>query len=234
MTGHSPASDNASSHRAAAYDAEVCRTIPHYDAIHEAVLSLAEALPRAPRTWLDTGCGTGTLVARALPRFPGTRFTVADPSSAMLAIVRRRLSGERVTVLDPCGTRDLPAGSFDVITAIQCHHYLDRDGRRFAVTACVDRLRPGGVLVTSENIRPRSGIGLDLGLRRWARFQELAGRSPDEVAVHLSRFDREYFPITIDDHLRLYREAGFGSVEVLWCSCLQAAFYAVKGDACPA
>ena len=226
-----PPPDNATPHSAIAYDAGVRRTIPYYDVIHGEVLSFIEALPERPRTWLDTGCGTGALVERALPRFPDTRFVVADPSPAMLTVARERLTEPRVTVLPPCGTNDLPADCFDVVTAIQCHHYLDRSGRQAAVGVCFDRLRPGGVFVTSENVRPLSRTGLDLGLRHWARFQERAGKSSAEVAAQLARFDREYFPITLEEHLLLYREAGFVAVEVLWYSYLQAAFYAVKGDA---
>ncbi len=226
-----PSPDNATPHQAIAYDAGVRRTIPYYDVIHGEVLSFIEILPNRPRTWLDTGCGTGALVAGALSRFPETEFVVADPSSAMLAVARQRLVDSRVTVLPPCGTSDLPPGCFDVVTAIQSHHYLDPNGRRAAVAVCFDRLRPGGVFVTSENVRPLSRTGLDLGLRYWARFQEQAGKSPSEVAAQLARFDCEYHPITLEEHLRLYREAGFVAVEVLWCSYLQAVFYAVKGDA---
>ncbi|MEN6342784.1 MAG: class I SAM-dependent methyltransferase [Methanospirillum sp.] len=222
--------DNTTPHPAVAYDLGVRRTIPYYDALHEEVLSFVEALPECPRTWLDTGCGTGTLVARALLRFPRTQFVVADPSPAMLAVAGQRLADLRVTILPPCGTGDLPSGTFDIITAIQCHHYLDRRERQTAVASCFDRLRPGGVFITSENIRPLSRTGLELGLRYWARFQERS-QTPSEVAVQLARFDQEYFPITLEEHLRLYREAGFVAVEVLWHSYLQTAFYAVKGDA---
>jgi tRNA (cmo5U34)-methyltransferase len=224
--------DNLTYHPASRYDEEVGRTIPYYDAIHRECLAFVESLPRPPRTWLDTGCGTGTLVARAMPLFPQTEFVVADPSAAMLSRARERLSSSRVEIVPPCSTSALPLNParFDLVTAIQCHHYLDRAGRRAAISTCYDLLTPGGLFITSENIRPRSATGTGLGLRYWRRYQERAGRAPAEVAAHIARFDREYFPITIDEHLALYGEVGFQVVDLLWCSYLQAVFYAVKGD----
>lgn len=227
-TVHHP--DNATPHDATTYDGDVRRTIPHYDAIHEAVLSLVESVPDPPCSWLDTGCGTGTLVTRALSRFPQTLFTVADPSPAMLDTARARLSRPGVTILPPCSTADLPPGRFDIVTAIQCHHYLDHAGRQSAVAACHDRLRPGGLYITSENVRPMSAAGLDLGLRYWGSYLQRTGRSRADVDAHLARLDSAFFPITIEEHIRLYRDAGFVGVEILWCSYLQAAFYAVRGE----
>ena len=225
-------SDNSTSHPASRYDVEVRRTIPYYDAIQDEFLALIESLPCPPRTWLDTGCGTGTLVARALQAFPTTHFVVADPSPAMLAQARTRLDPGRVTLLDPGPTGSLPRehAPFDLVTAIQCHHYLDDGGRRDAVAACFDLLKPGGLFITSENIRPFTERGLSIGKRYWARFQEQAGRTPPDVAAHLARFDREFFPLTITEHLDLLRGAGFVAVELFWASYLQAAFYAVKGE----
>ncbi|HOT94368.1 MAG TPA: class I SAM-dependent methyltransferase [Methanoregulaceae archaeon] len=224
--------DNLTSHPASRYDAEVRRTIPYYDAIHDECLALAGSLDRPPRAWLDTGCGTGSLVARAQRLFPATRFVVADPSPAMLAGAAARLDPARVTILEPCPTRSLPRelGPFDLVTAIQCHHYLDAEGRREAVATCFDLLGPGGVFITSENIRPLTSRGLSIGLRYWARFQERAGRPPSAIAAHLERFDREYHPLTVPEHLALLRDAGFVAVELLWASYLQAAFYAVRGE----
>jgi len=38
----------------------------------------------------------------------------------------------------------------------------------------------------------------------------------------------EVFPITIEEHLKLLKECGFTSVNVLWQSYLQAGFWAIK------
>jgi tRNA (cmo5U34)-methyltransferase len=49
-----------------------------------------------------------------------------------------------------------------------------------------------------------------------------------EASQHMARFDHEYFPISILEHLELLSEAGFSAVEILWASHLQAGFYALK------
>ena len=48
----------------------------------------------------------------------------------------------------------------------------------------------------------------------------------DNRSAHLRK---TVFPITIEEHIKLLRECGFKSVDVLWTSYLQAGFWAVKG-----
>jgi len=222
--------DNKTSFNTDKYDAGVRQTIPYYDTIHEEIHSFIESMPLPPSSWLDTGCGTGTFVKLALNRFPETHFFLADPSRSMLDLAKEKLPDNRVTFLGYYGTAELPpkAGPFEVITAIQCHHYLDRKGRKTAIGVCYSLLKSGGILILSENIRPFTSLGQEIGLRYWGKYQEKAGKKPKDVKEHLDRFDREYFPITIEEHLSLYRSIGFSAVEVLWCSYLQAIFYAIK------
>ncbi len=221
--------DNTTPHRADAYDFQVRQTIPYYDAFHAATLELVAAWG-TPRRWLDTGGGTGTLVARALPRFPETTFLLVDPSPEMLAGAREKL-GDRVTLLAPAPTQALTRVTVppcDVVTAIQAHHYLRPTARAAATRVCFDLLAPGGLYVTFENIRPATADGLALGLAMWGAFQQAQGKSPTAVAAHQARYDTEYFLITLAEHLALLREVGFRSAEVLWLSGMQAGFWAVK------
>lgn len=225
------AKDNCTPHRASDYDAQVRQTIPYYEAFHAATLELVQAWG-VPRRWLDTGCGTGTLISRALPLFPATTFLLTDPAPDMLALARETLAGAaRVTVLDPYPTQALSravTGECDVITAIQAHHYLSSSQRAVATAVCYTLLAPGGLYVTFENMRPATADGLALGMARWGRYQREHGRSPAAVTAHQSRFDVEYFPLSIAEHLALLRATGFRSVEVLWVSVMQAGFYAIK------
>ncbi len=225
--------DNTTPHAAVEYESQVRKTIPYYDAFHLETLHLVAALLQPPARWLDTGCGTGTLAVKAGSLFPGTTFLLADPSEEMLRLADAncRAAGIAYEILGPYGTQQLPAdyaGSLDVVTAIQAHHYLAPDERLRATRVCYDLLTPGGCYITFENIRPGSDAGLEIGKRNWQNFQLAAGRDPATVAQHLQRFGVNFFPITVEEHLRLLRAGGFRVVEMLWYSYLQAGFYACK------
>ena len=225
--------DNSTPHLAAVYDAQVRDTIPYYDSFHEETINLIKATLMEPKIWLDTGCGTGTLAQKTLPVFPNTKFILADPSQEMINNAKRKLANiasGRVQFLEPVKTQDLPRSmaSPDVITAIQSHHYLSREERIRATAVCFELLTKRGVYVTFENIRPLTTEGLRIGKENWKNFQLGQGRGMLTVQKHMERFDVEYHPITVQDHLSLLRKAGFSTVEMLWYSCMQAGFYGIK------
>jgi tRNA (cmo5U34)-methyltransferase len=171
----------------------------------------------------------------ALPLFPGTRFLLVDPSAPMIGQARQRLcdvDGNRIEFLRPAGSADLAAqlapNSCQVVTSILCHHYLRAPEHAEAVRACYRLLAPEGLFVTFENVMPRTDAGVRIGLERWGRFQVASGRSTETVSAHLERFDRNYFPLTLDEHFALMHEIGFRTVEIFWLSHVQAGFYAIK------
>ena len=214
------------------YDEEIRTILPYYDSFHQETINLIEAVNLNPAIWLDTGCGTGTLVEMALKHFPITKFVMADPSAEMLEEAMKKLCGsDKIMFLKPNSTQDLTRkiiGTPDVITAIQSHHYLSKEDRIKVTKVCYDLLDEGGIYVTFENIRPMTEIGVTIGKRYWKRFQLSRGRDPETVENHLKRFDTMFFPITVEEHLSLLRKIGFNVVELLWYSCTQAGFYCVK------
>ncbi|MGA2162531.1 MAG: class I SAM-dependent methyltransferase [Methanoregula sp.] len=226
---HNP--DNATPHNSDTYDRQIRLTIPHYEDIHAEILNFVKVQCPCPGTWLDTGCGTGSFIKKAQVLFPDTEFFIADPSEGMLLEASHNLTGCPYHLIGRCGTADLPGFTkrrFDVITAIQCHHYLAEEERNEAVRACFSLLNDRGFFVTSENIRPFSDEGIARSLSYWGEFQRQAGRTKAEIRDHLDRFDHEYFPITITGHLQCYHEAGFSVAEILWLSCLQGVFWCRK------
>jgi len=228
-------SDNATPHKAADYDKSVRQTIPFYDIIQSETVDLVKTIKPDVKTWLDTGCGTGFLVETALPYFSRTGFVLADPSETMLQQAKNRLKNvpeSRVKYLPPAPSEKLDQYKNEIhpqiITAILCHHYLHQPQRERAAQICYQLLDEGGVFITVENITPATPQGITLGLARWQRFQVEHGRAASIVAEHAKRFNTEYFPISVDDHLNLLREIGFKTVHLFWMSHMQAGFYACK------
>jgi len=216
------------------YDASVPNIIPYYRAIQAEAIKLVKAAGINPQLWIDTGCGTGTLAAEAVKLFPETVFVLADPSPDMLDEAKKKQAphGKRcVRDFVLCATQDIMPelnGSADVVTAVMCHHYLNRDGRAAANRRCYDLLRKGGIYITFENVRPFTGEGTETGKKYWINYQLEHGRSPQEAAGHLERFDKNYFPITVEEHLALLRGCRFRTVELLWYAYMQAGFYCIK------
>ena len=225
--------DNTTAHKAEEYDGKIRATIPNYEYFHSETIDLVKSINPSPEKWLDTGCGTGTIVDLALNSFKNTSFFLADPSKDMLSIAGKKLLNDknnRVQILDSVSSQELklPEKEFDVITAIQAHHYLDRDGRKAAVENCFRMLKTGGVFIAFENIHPFTASGIKVGLDRWMRFQMSCGKGEEEAQKHVQRFGKEYYPVTIEEHLGLLRDTGFSVVEILWVSYMQAGFYAIK------
>lgn len=223
-------SDNKTPHKASVYDEQVDQTIPEYELFHDQIIDLVRAYNVSPSAWLDTGCGTGTLVTKALDQFKDTSFNLADPSVDMLSIAKTKLAeNDRVKFIGSGSLElDLPSESIDVLTAIMSHHYFDTVDRRKATENCFRMLKRGGIFITFENIRPNSEKGTQIGLERWKRFQLAHGKSEESARIHLERFNTGFFPITLEEHLHLLRETGFKVCEILWVSYMQAGFYAIK------
>jgi tRNA (cmo5U34)-methyltransferase len=223
--------DNTTSQSATQYDANVGKTIPYYQVFHHEAIDLIRTVKGKPASWLDTGCGTGTLILLAVQEFGNLKVTAADPSQSMIDIAKSKLSlvsGLDVSYL-VAGTESLCCEErFDVVTATLAHHYLDPATRAIATEKCFRMLREDGLYVTFETIRARSEAGTEIGLHRWKNAQLANGKVPASVEDHLRRYGTELLPISIDEHLSLLSKVGFKTAELFWVSGLQAGFYAFK------
>jgi tRNA (cmo5U34)-methyltransferase len=216
------------------YDTHINMTIPYYQDFHTGIINLVRAAGPGPELWLDTGCGTGTLVGKAMGEFPKTRFLLVDPSVEMMEVAKNKLgslSKDRYKFLSGSTTQDivLPGDEHpDLITAVLCHHYLHEEGRILATKKCFELLQKGGLYITFENVRPFTAFGTELGKANWKNFQVAAGKQVNQAEDHIKRFGVEYFPVNVEAHLLLLRRCGFSVVELFWYSYMQAGFYCVK------
>ncbi len=225
---------NPTSYNAAEYDTNVRKTLPFYEIFHSEVIDFVKNVNPDVKVWLDSGCGSGSLVRSAYPEFPETLFVLADPSESMLEQARLNLKDlpeDKLHFLDPVSTQNLPSdfsGKPNVITAVLSHHYLSLEERQKATKRCFDLLSPGGLYITFEHTRPSSKVATELSLKRWENYQLSQGRDEQTVDEHLGRIDIAVFPISVEEHLELLQSSGFSVAGLLWYSHMQAGFYGIK------
>jgi tRNA (cmo5U34)-methyltransferase len=143
---------NATPHLPEDFDARISSILPYYFCFHQETINFVKSMPSSPRIWLDTGCGTGSLVNKAIEEFPATKFLLLDPSEGMLNQARKKLSfcpADKLEFLKASPTQEFSQKleeNPDIITAIQCHHYLNREDRVRATGVCYNLLKEVGFI----------------------------------------------------------------------------------------
>ena len=138
--------------RAEEYDEKIRQTLPFYEEFYEQVIDVLDISGKKSVSWLDVGCGTGKMYEMARKRISIQEFVFTDISERMLAVAKERFhTGEnRFRQMSVLELEDIE--KYDVVTAIQVHHYLSEKDRRIAVERCCRALKTGGLFFTFENI----------------------------------------------------------------------------------
>ena len=220
--------DNKSAFSAAAYDSQIRKTLPFYDEFYKQVIDLVSVCKHDATRWLDVGCGTGKMAEMALEKFALEQVVCCDCSEEMLEMAKKRIGCEE-TKFELCDVREMSySGEFDVVTAIQVNHYLQKEERKIALRKCYEALKEKGLFISFENFAPFSDWGKEVYLRKWRDYQMQQGKDADECERHISRYGVHYFPISLIEHLELMRDTGFRAVEILWVSNMQAGIWGMK------
>ncbi len=214
---------------AESYDRDILNTIPYYDGVYNQIADVISiAFLNKAVSWLDVGCGTGKMAEVALEQCNVEKMICTDHSSAMLEVARQKISSSYVEFLKlPMEGIDYDS-QFDVISSILVNHYLSYEERMIAVRDCYNALEEEGIYITFENFAPCDGTMKKLYLKRWEKYQYSKGKSIEECEEHLRRYGTEYFPITIQDQIRILKACGFRSIEIFWCSYMQVGILARK------
>jgi SAM-dependent methyltransferase len=247
MTDHDPSTSieaYSSAQRVARYDADMEVMHPLRRKMVEVVLEVLPFEARQPLVALDLGVGTGFLTERLLARFPAAMVIGIDGSRAMVELAKARLGelARRVT-FEICDFRRLPerlqAGSLDLVVSAYALHHLNADEKRTVIRKSLARLRPGGWFLNADLVvagDPRVEERLQQlrvrGIVERARaddprFRDFASTRKFLDELEANEHDQ---PLTLDEDLKLAREAGLTSVEVVWKEYREAVFGGPKTE----
>jgi len=166
---------------------------------------LAERAAGPGRRVLDIGCGTGgvALACAAL----GADVVGIDVNAEMLAVARSKAvasdAGGKVEWVE-LGAAEIedryPEACFDAVVSSLALSEMSPEGRRYALRIALSRLRPGGLLVVADEVRPT-----DAAARLWQRTR----RAPLAALTWLLT---QTSTQVLADLAGLVREAGFTEV----------------------
>ena len=204
------------------------KRITDYSELREAIPAVVRRNCPHPKRWLDTGCGMGGSSRLNIESFPDTEFYLADPSEENLTEARGitdRGDGSCHYKLGTSDSLDFGDGTFDVVTAILCHHYYPDPSEKMRATRnCLRMLRSGGIFVVVEHtVHDEGQEEMD---RQWRSYMEDAGLGEESIQEMFDRRGTAYFPMTDKEYIVFLEDAGFTDVKQFWKTCSDMGFVA--------
>lgn len=172
--------------QAAGYDKQWAKTAPIRQCLHLLLGSMFAGLPADARV-LCVGVGTGDELFYLAALQPGWHFTALDPSGAMLEVCRRKAA--EVGVAERCTFHEgyvesLPVADLhDAATCFLVSQFiLDQAARAGFFADIARRLKPGGLLASSDLAADITSPEYEVSLQAWMRMMSAAEVSPDMLA----------------------------------------------------
>jgi tRNA (cmo5U34)-methyltransferase len=171
--------------QAAGYDKQWARMAPMREGLHYLLEFVFAGLPADARI-LAVGVGTGLELGSLARLFPRFRFMAVDPSGEMIKVCRERAKADGF--LARCEFHEgyvdaLPAtAEYDGATCFLVSQFiLDRQARSDFFRGIATRLRPGGVLASSDLASDTTSKDYEVLLRVWFTMMSTAGLTPEAM-----------------------------------------------------
>nr|WP_275983093.1 class I SAM-dependent methyltransferase [Propionivibrio soli] len=165
--------------QASGYDERWEKTAPIRDALHFLLTAVFAGLPDDARI-LCVGVGTGEEIAYLATRFPQWTFAAVEPSGAMVKVCREKAERGGFSsrcqfhegYLDTLDRRE----TFDAATCFLVSQFiLDEDARSDFFRSIAARLRPGGILASSDLASDIATPEYEALLNTWLSMMLTAG-----------------------------------------------------------
>ncbi len=169
--------------QAASYDAQWAKTAPIRHCLHLLLESAFAELPDDARV-LCVGVGTGAELAHLAERKPYWTFTAVEPSGRMLDVCRQR--AEKGGFAPRCHFHEGYLGSLsdigpqDAATCFLVSQFiLDQHARADFFRDIASKLKPGGLLASSDLASDVRSPEYEVLLRAWMRMMAAAEIAPE-------------------------------------------------------
>lgn len=219
--------------QAATYDQQWHRLAALNAALHLLINAVFEKLPPTAHV-LCVGAGTGAEILHLAQRFPGWRFTAVEPSASMLEVLRAKATEQGVAarcVLHAGFLDTLPHGvAFDAATALLVSQFhLDRSQRTRFFREIASRLRPDGLLVSSDLAGdPEAPENRHL-LSMWFTLMSNGGVSDEDASRMRAAYNRDVAVVPAAEIERMIEAGGFAAPTQFFQAGMIRGWFAQRG-----
>jgi tRNA (cmo5U34)-methyltransferase len=222
--------------QASSYDQQWSKMAPINDALHLLTRTVLSELPPKAHI-LCVGPGTGTEILALAQAFPEWHFTAVEPSIAMLDVFRRRAEEHGISsrcVFHAGYLDSLPLnGLFDAATAFLVSQFiLERHVRSMFFQSIAERLRPAGVLVSSDLAGDVAAMEFRDLLDLWFRVMTGSGALPSPEGLERMReaYRRDVAVLPPQDVREIITLGGFDSPMLFFQAGMIHAWFAKRSS----
>ena len=169
--------------QAASYDAQWAKTAPIRDCLHFLLEAMFAELP-TDASVLCVGVGTGAELVHLARRKPEWRFAAVEPSKPMLEVSRQKAESEGFAsrCVFHAGYLETFSSSerYDAATCFLVSQFiLDEEQRSRFFREIAQRLKPGGLLASSDLASDVDSREYEVLLRGWMHMMSAVELSPE-------------------------------------------------------
>ncbi len=199
------------------FEEHIFKSVPFHSMFLRTTVLLGTAVARPGTVCVDVGCSTGRL-ARSLRR--GLRETVpveivgVDSAAEMIAEARRK-DGHPLTryVRSEIEVFDFPVSVF--VSCLFTLQFLDYETRRSVLRRIFQSLEWRGCVVVAEKVVDQDGPRQMSNHYLLNAYKHAMGFTDEEILAKERAVRAALRPLTREENMRLFEEAGFGRVQVV-------------------
>jgi len=197
------------------YECLMERLVPRYKKQHEIIYDLLPQDTERKIRVLDLGCGNGALSKLVLKKLPNAHVVGFDLTPKMLEAYVKNLSEYRGRYeLMQGDYRFDPIGSnYDIVLAGLTLQHLTWGQRKNFYRLIYTILTPQGSFISNDIIIDEDWDTRNQQYDNWMKFIESNGEDSEYWSDKHMKKD---YPVTLEDHFKWLKDAGFSKVECHW------------------
>mgnify|MGYP001576614871 CR=1 FL=1 len=197
------------------------RSVPQYDVMREAVLSLGSSFVKPQTDVVDLGCSRGAAIDPFVRRFgANNRFIGLEVSEPMIEAARGHFASYIASKIVDIRSFDLRQGyphvNASLTLSILTLQFVPIEHRQRVVQDVFDKTVSGGAFILVEKVLGETARLDKLFVDDYYRMKAANGYSPDDIARKKLSLEGVLVPVTAGWNVELLKQAGFRQVDSFW------------------